>query len=171
MAKKSVVASSGRHHCSQTVEISLLFFLLVKFLKQDLEQRLKTAGVHIGALSFGILYLLKNQEQTVGALSQKLTLAPATLVPAVNNLEKKGLIERRSNPRDRRSHRLLITPKGLKLLAGLPFSPHNDTLISQLEFLSSADQKKLHQLLKKLSQAVIGVSKLNSILNLCLKNQ
>jgi DNA-binding MarR family transcriptional regulator len=154
--------------CAYEGNIKLLLFLLVKSLKQDLEQRLKKARINTGMLGLAILHLLKKQDQTLGTLSQKLILAPATLVPAVNNLEAKGLIKRRPDHQDRRSHRLSLTPQGLKLLAGLPASLQDDPLIRQLQLLSPADRQKLHQLLNNLSQAIIGTSKLKSILNLCL---
>jgi DNA-binding MarR family transcriptional regulator len=151
-------------------EIKLLLFLLVKFLKQTTEQRLKKAGVEIGMLGLGILHLLNKQELTIGALSQRLILKPATLVPVVNSLAQKGLLKKYPGQTDRRSHRLLLTPKGRKLLNNLPAGIWQDPLAKSLKSLDPNQLQNLRQLLIDLNQTIIGTKKFKSILNLCLNH-
>ena len=66
----------------------------------------------------GILRILgSNPGQSQQALSDLLGAFPSQLVAMVDGLEKRGLVERRNNPHDRRSYRLYLTKTGRKTLA------------------------------------------------------
>ncbi|MEV0408745.1 MarR family transcriptional regulator [Actinoallomurus sp. NPDC050550] len=52
-------------------------------------------------------------------LADDLGMPPSRFVPFADELEGRGLIERRKNPNDRRSHALYLTEKGSGLLAEL----------------------------------------------------
>ena len=53
------------------------------------------------------------------ALSQQLDLLPSRVVAFVDDLEGRGLLERRRNPDDRRLHALYLTASGKKLMRKL----------------------------------------------------
>jgi DNA-binding MarR family transcriptional regulator len=53
-------------------------------------------------------------QQTVG---EQLQIPPSRMVAFVDALEKRGLVERRPNPEDRRARALYLTGEGRKLLA------------------------------------------------------
>ena len=53
------------------------------------------------------------------ALSTQLELLPSRVVTFVDDLEKRGYVERRRNPDDRRLHALYLTPSGKKLMQKL----------------------------------------------------
>jgi DNA-binding MarR family transcriptional regulator len=50
--------------------------------------------------------------QSQNALGDSLSIPPSSMVALVDQLEERGLVERRPDPVDRRSRRLYITPKG-----------------------------------------------------------
>ncbi len=50
-------------------------------------------------------------------VSQRLGIDPNVLVGVIDDLERRGLAERRRNPRDRRRHVIIVTPAGHRLLA------------------------------------------------------
>ncbi|TDD84064.1 MarR family transcriptional regulator [Actinomadura darangshiensis] len=52
-------------------------------------------------------------------LAGRLGMPPSRFVPFADELEERGLIERRRNPGDRRLYALYLTEKGFALLAGL----------------------------------------------------
>lgn len=71
------------------------------------------------------------------------------MVMMIDDLEKAGLVERRRNPSDRRSHSIYLTEKGRDLL---PELNRLGLAVEKkfLEVLSHQERKTLAQLLKKL---------------------
>ncbi len=71
------------------------------------------------------------------------------MVTMIDDLEKAGLVERRSNPQDRRAYSIQVTEKGKNLLPEL----NRLGLAAEKKFLavlSPKEQKDLAQILKKL---------------------
>ena len=61
----------------------------------------------------GALNVLDHQDGvTQHALCQSVGMDPSTMVATIDDLEAKGLVERRRNPQDRRAHAVHITDKG-----------------------------------------------------------
>lgn len=63
-----------------------------------------------------LVALSDGDEQTVGALGEKLFLESNTLTPLLKKLESAGYIRRRRDPADERQVRLSLTPAGRALL-------------------------------------------------------
>jgi DNA-binding MarR family transcriptional regulator len=65
----------------------------------------------------GMLFrLAANQGQSQQAVAQLIGVNATRMVFLVDELEKRGLIERRRNPADRRSHALYLTAQGAQTL-------------------------------------------------------
>lgn len=64
----------------------------------------------------GALTYLLNQHDSANAkdLSQKLRINTSRVAAILNSLEKKGYIERRQDPRDKRMVRVLLTEAGIR---------------------------------------------------------
>ena len=73
------------------------------------------------------------------------------MVPAVDALEKAGLLHRQSDTKDRRKTLLVITSKGLELLKKIPFDDKKDALNTSFNKLTRAKQKQLLSLLQELT--------------------
>jgi DNA-binding MarR family transcriptional regulator len=95
---------------------------------------------------------------TQHALGACVGIDPSSMVATVDELEAKGLVERRRHPTDRRAHALHITDQGRETLARgrkLARTAHQDLLAP----LSAEEQAQLHDLLLRLAMATRGVRK------------
>jgi DNA-binding MarR family transcriptional regulator len=59
------------------------------------------------------------QGRTQASLSASLAVPPSRIVGIVDELERRGLVERRANPSDRRAHALWLTARGGRVLGGV----------------------------------------------------
>jgi DNA-binding MarR family transcriptional regulator len=74
---------------------------------------------------------------------------PSSMVSTIDELEARGLVERRSHPTDRRAHALHVTPAGRRTLAAgrkLAKGAQADLLAP----LDDAERAQLHELLLRL---------------------
>lgn len=69
---------------------------------------------------FGVLVLISaNPGMTQSLLASATQLDRSTMVAVIDQLEARGLVERRASPTDRRSNALVLTEEGEKLLKQL----------------------------------------------------
>ena len=99
----------------------------------------------------GILRLLRltaglSQQE----LAAKLGIHPSRLVALLDELERKALVERKSNPDDRRQYSLHLTEKGTKTLEeiGHVAQQHQEALCAALTL---EERDKLAELLRKIA--------------------
>jgi len=108
------------------------------------------AGLH--PYHFAILITVdEGSHETQGSIADALGYDRGQLVGLLDELEERGLVERRRDLNDRRRHLVQMTPEGKKALRRLR------TLARQLEDeflepLSDADRAKLHELLLQLAE-------------------
>ncbi|WP_165190424.1 MarR family winged helix-turn-helix transcriptional regulator [Caulobacter soli] len=67
-----------------------------------------------------LVALSDEDDQTVGALGEKLFLESNTLTPILKKMETLGYIQRRRDPADERQVRLSLTPAGRRLVEADP---------------------------------------------------
>ena len=73
-------------------------------------------GLGLTYLQYVVLVALyEKDDQTVGALGEKMFLDSSTLTPLLKRLETMGHLTRQRDPKDERVVRLRLTPKGRKL--------------------------------------------------------
>lgn len=108
----------------------------------------RLAPIGLDARSVLVLrHVAAEEGGTQSSLSASLAVPPSRIVGIVDDLERRGLLERRANPNDRRAHALRLTDRGRELLdelwavsraheaeicAGLP-EPDRRRLIELLE--------------------------------------
>jgi DNA-binding MarR family transcriptional regulator len=108
---------------------------------------------------WGVLNVLDAEGAiTQHALCQGVGMDPSSMVSTIDELEAKGLVERRRHPTDRRAHALHVTELGRVTLT------HGRRLAKQtqkelLAPLSSEERQQLHELLLKLALATQQVGK------------
>lgn len=103
---------------------------------------------------FSLLMLLRHNpgiNQT--DLSRAVGLDKSTLTPALDQLERKGLIIRERTATDRRTYALSLSDKGEALLADLTtkVERHEENIVAAL---SGAERAALLRLLKKISRSL-----------------
>lgn len=98
-------------------------------------------------VDFSILTIVKeNPGLSQMALSQVLGVVRSALVPTLDGLESRGLLERTPSANDRRSHALYLTPEGTALLerADAFVQQHEKRLIKKV---GAGGHKQLLQIL------------------------
>jgi DNA-binding MarR family transcriptional regulator len=103
---------------------------------------------HFGMLS----HLAASEGQSQQALSVTLGIHRSAMVALVDDLEQRGLAERRRDPGDRRAYSLYLTPKGRKLLARMQrmAQEHEAELLSGLD---GSERSQLIGLLRRLAES------------------
>jgi DNA-binding MarR family transcriptional regulator len=99
----------------------------------------------------GILFVIEQSDGlSQQALGEKLGVFPSRLVTILDELEQRGLVERRDNPTDRRSYALYLTEAGRKTLEQIRRigRAHQDALCAALD---EAERAQLAGLLARIA--------------------
>ena len=88
--------------------------------------------------------------QSQQAIAAQLGTTPSRLVGLVDGLERRGLVERRRNPGDRRNHAIYLTEAGRQCMAriGLAARQHEDSFCTGL---SDTEREQLQSLLSRMA--------------------
>jgi DNA-binding MarR family transcriptional regulator len=83
-------------------------------------------------------------------LSSYLRMLPSRLVPFIDELEERALLQRRDNPKDRRLYALYLTQNGVKLLAeiGRIAGEHDAAICAAI---SESEHERLGELLRRIA--------------------
>jgi len=141
--KKNDVKDSARN-------VKILTGIIIKLSRSDMEKRLKNKGLKISPLAFGVMRILSKERCTMVQLSERMMLCPATLVPVIDSLEKKGFIRRESDPKDRRINPLSVTEKGKKLISAILALSKEDIIVKSLKKMGNKKTTETIALLKEL---------------------
>jgi MarR family transcriptional regulator, 2-MHQ and catechol-resistance regulon repressor len=117
-------------------------------LSQIAERSIADAG--LGLTDFATLEaLLHKGPLTITEIQGKVQLASGSMTAAVDRLERKGLLVRRSTPDDRRAKVLELTAEGKRVIEKA-FRKHAVQLEAAMTILNQQEKQDLHGLLKKL---------------------
>jgi MarR family transcriptional regulator, 2-MHQ and catechol-resistance regulon repressor len=112
--------------------------------------RLHIHSLGIGLTDFGVLEMLLHKGPLpVNAIGVRLRLTSGSITTAVDRLERKGLVERRNDPGDRRTRIVSLTPAGRKLIA-CAFADHTAAMDRAASGLTPEERDRAVELLKKL---------------------
>ncbi len=129
-------------------------FLLSKMgatAQKQFAARLETLG--LTTRMWGALNVLDGEGPvTQHALCKAVGIDPSSMVATIDELEKRGLVERRRHPVDRRAHALHVTDAGHETLArGRELARQaQDELLAPLD---AEQRRQLHELLLALAVA------------------
>jgi DNA-binding MarR family transcriptional regulator len=130
---------------------STLAFLLSQvgvFAARQFAERIAEVDLHPPL--FRVLNLIDAAEgRSQQAIGEAIEVPPSRMVALVDELEQRGLVERRPDPADRRVRALFLTPKGRKALArGREIAQEHERELTR--GMAAADRKRLTGLLQKI---------------------
>jgi MarR family transcriptional regulator, 2-MHQ and catechol-resistance regulon repressor len=101
-----------------------------------------------------ILYIRKEEGYLLGEIGEQLMVSPANVPGLVEGLVKKGLVERKEQPGDRRKRLTMITPLGVEFMDNM--APVTIRFFNQVfASLSSEDKNQLSERLHQLSKMLL----------------
>ncbi len=141
---------------SQALQIRILTGMISKLAGQDLERRLQAGGLDVSMPQVAVLRRIQGGSSTISELSGEMLLTPASLVPVVDALERKGLLRRGPDAEDRRRKSLALTPSGQALLTRLPALREDDAVARGLARMRPEQTAQLTCLLRDLACSLVG---------------
>lgn len=110
----------------------------------------RIAEVGLNPPLFRVLNLVEAAEgRSQQAIGEAIQVPPSRMVALVDELEQRGLVERRPNPADRRVRALHLTAKGRETLArGREIATEHEKELTR--GMAAADRKRLTQLLQEI---------------------
>jgi MarR family 2-MHQ and catechol resistance regulon transcriptional repressor len=107
----------------------------------------------LGLSDFMVLeVLLHKGPLTISTIGQKVLLASASMTSAIDRLEKRGLVERRSCNSDRRIRLVELTVCGRKFIEEI-YARHEKDLEAVASGLSAEERRVTYEALKKIGLA------------------
>jgi DNA-binding MarR family transcriptional regulator len=130
---------------------------VARLMRKRFEQRARAATLGLTRAQAAVLAYLGRQEGiNQAALAQLLELEPITLARLLDRLQAAGLIERRSDPKDRRAHLLYLTAAAYPLLDRI-FALAAEVREDALAGVSEADRGRLLDLLIEMKANLVAV--------------
>ncbi len=126
----------------------VVLYKVAQFVGEHLDAALAPWGMKTRHFSvLGALSFVPSSSQQ--ALAEKLRIDPATIVGVVDDLERRGLMERRRNARDRRHYDLTLTNSGRALLGevSVALDAMENAVFAPL---TATERVQLHALLTRL---------------------
>jgi len=127
---------------------------LLKRLGYTAKERSMSAYEQLGLHPYHhavLIALGESSHETQGSIADALGYDRGQLVGLLDELERRGLIERRRDPQDRRRHIVNLTADGKRMLTGLnTVARENEDAF--LDPLTHAERETLHALLLKLAR-------------------
>lgn len=115
-----------------------------------LERHLASLGLTEN--QFGVLEILLHLgPRAPGELKAKLLTTGGNITLVLDNLQKRGLVERRPDPTDRRRLTVHLTPEGLKTVKRT-FPAHLARIVEEMSALTAAEQEALGRLCRQLGR-------------------
>ncbi len=140
---------------SLALRTNVLSLIILKLTRKDLAARMRQRRVTIGVPAFIVLRHLQHKPTTIRELGDHMMLAPATLVPIIDRLERKGLVKRGTDTADRRRNPISLTAKGSTLLASLPLVDKGSALTRTLEKMGPGKSRQLVASLEHLASMLV----------------
>lgn len=116
--------------------------------------RRNVEGLGMCLSDFGVLEaLLHKGPLPVNALGAKVLLTSGSMTAAVDRLERRGLVKRRGDPKDRRTRVVHLTARGRGIIRGM-FASHEQAIERAVAVLAAKERATLLGLLRKLGRGV-----------------
>jgi MarR family 2-MHQ and catechol resistance regulon transcriptional repressor len=144
----------GTHYRGGTREVRALdaYIKLLRAAESVLARVHRRTACDLTVSQFGVLESLYHlgpmHQRQIGT---KLLKSGGNVTMVIDNLEKRGLVERRRDQTDRRFVSVHLMPAGERLIADV-FPRHVLSILAELAPLSAAEQEELGRLCRKLGR-------------------
>ena len=101
--------------------------------------------------------LLHRGPLTISEIQAKVLLASGSMTAAVDRVEKRGLLVRKTIPQDRRARVLDLTPEGRRLIQ-TAYKEHTKDLEAAMQVLDNKERQELYNGAKKLGRFVSEIA-------------
>lgn len=129
----------------------LILWRTYEALREHAERHIASLG--LGFSDFAVLeYLLHKGPSPVNTIGAKIRLTSGSITVAVDRLERKGMVERRNDPGDRRTRIVHLTSPGHKVIA-CAFADHQIAMSRAVSGLTTEERNQAAELLRKLGLA------------------
>ncbi len=146
--KKNICSTGDKVHPELTNFFCYCFYKSAIRLRASIDAGTKKHGVI--APQRGILYLLKKLgEISQNTLGKELGIDKATMVKLIDGLEKKKLVTRTADKKDRRAKNIQVTVKGIEFLSKID-KIHHQVENEFLSKLSTEERNSLRTIIPKL---------------------
>ena len=130
------------------VHLWLVLWRAYDALRAHAQRHIESLG--IGLSDFAVLELLLHKGPTpVNRIGAHVRLTSGSITTAVDRLERRGLVERRNDPEDRRTRMVHLTGAGRRMIA-CAFADHQKAMERATAALTPAERGQAAELLKKL---------------------
>jgi MarR family 2-MHQ and catechol resistance regulon transcriptional repressor len=136
---------------SQSSEAATRVWLVLWKAAHAIEQNAirSVSALGLGRSDFAVLeVLLHKGPQPVNVIGKKVLLTSASITAAVDRLESRKLLQRRADPKDRRSRIVQLTKTGRDLIERA-YQRHSTDMEETMAVLRPAERVELIRLLKK----------------------
>jgi MarR family transcriptional regulator, organic hydroperoxide resistance regulator len=140
------------HDSSLSASMGYLVRCTFRAFTRSLEQRLIEHDVSI-SMWFFLRCLWERDGRTQKEVGIQLGLSPPTTVSAMHNLEKRGLIERKRNSKDRREIHVCLTQAGKQLKGQLGHYAQEVNAIALMK-LTKRERQLLRTLLTRVQESL-----------------
>lgn len=133
---------------TSSTHLWLILWRAYESLREHAERHVDSLG--LGFSDFAVLeYLFHKGPSPVNTIGAKIRLTSGSITAAVDRLERKGMVERRNDPADRRARIVHLTTTGRKTIA-CAFADHEAAMDRAASGLTPAERKRAADLLRKL---------------------
>ena len=122
-------------------------------LKEIIKEDVKGYGLNV--TEFGTMEALYHKGPlSISQILKKVLIANSSMSYVLETLETKEYVQRKKNPKDKRSFVIELTEKG-KTTFECMYDHHKKTIRARLDALSEDEEKTLQSLLKKIGKQYI----------------
>jgi DNA-binding MarR family transcriptional regulator len=133
------------------LELRMLMSFAHKYARMSMEQRLAEMGVDVSGFQLGIMRVIRNEgEHTISELAKFFMLDPSTFVPVIDSLERKNMVVRRRDPKDRRRVLIALTELGESIEQKFDSIPDNDPVYQAFHLMGEKKTDTLMTLMREL---------------------
>ena len=137
---------------SEAGGVHIWLILWKAFRAMEVHANRSVAELGLSMSDFGVLEaLLHKGPLPIKTLGEKVLLASGSMTAAIDRLERRGWVERGSDPADRRSRVVRLIADGHKTVETL-FADHERDMEEAVAELSDSERRQLIELLRKMGK-------------------